>query len=210
MSLLLLQTVVKYAGTGLKPAPTTNGHAAKSQYFMVLPDTNFNPKNSVKNANLNDFFVTLQLYFVRNATLLMTDCAGFSRDRAMSTPVQTRCEYKVLEDGIHEVIVYDFSRAGADEFLKVLEQIRLDLGAEDVSSVIIDSSRGTLPINYTFTRVRQMGVRTWRDGSKIAVLAQSGVMIGMFSHLLRMLPRLNLRLFTQDKRQAALDWLRQK
>src|SRR5687767_5754119 len=125
----------------------------------------------------------------------------------MSTPVQTRSEYNVLEGGIHEFIVYDFSRAGADEFLALMHQIVATLPPDDTSSLLIDSSRGTLPINYTFTRVRQLGVRTLRDNSSIAVLVQPGVMTGMFSHLLRMLPRLNLRLFTPDKRAEALGWL---
>jgi hypothetical protein len=121
---------------------------------------------------------------------------------------ETLCEYNTLDHGIHEFIVMDFSRAGADALIERIQQIKSTLPSDDVSSMLIDSSGGTLPINYAFSRVRQIGVRSWRDDSRVAVIAQSTSLFDMLSNLLRILPRLKLRLFTPDKRQAALDWLR--
>jgi hypothetical protein len=120
----------------------------------------------------------------------------------------TLCEYNTLEHGIHEFIVRDFSRAGADALIERIQQVQSALPSEDAASMLIDSSRGTLPINYAFSRVRQVGVSSMRDDTRVAVIAQSTSLFDMLSNLLRMLPRLKLRLFTPDKRQAALDWLR--
>jgi hypothetical protein len=122
--------------------------------------------------------------------------------------IKSGCEYRVLDNGIHEVVLTDFSRAGADAYYMVMRQINDNLPPGETALVLVDARQGMMPINYTFGRFRD-GTH-WSENFRVATLLQSGVMNNVIGNMMRMFPRIGLRLFTPDKRETAIDWLMQK
>jgi hypothetical protein len=123
----------------------------------------------------------------------------------MAESTETRCEYRMREDGIHEIVLLDFSRAGADAFFEAMRQINI---SENIHApLLIDSSRGTPPINYTFSRFRKSTLNN--RVSRTAILAQSHLIIGILSGMVRIFPRVNVRIFSPDERENAIRWLQE-
>jgi hypothetical protein len=123
--------------------------------------------------------------------------------------IKTGCEYQVLDNGIHEFVLLDFSRAGVDTFVEAVEQMNKAIPPGAPRPILVDSSGGVLPLNYAFSRMRTMSTATATGNtpSKTAILMQPGVMIGIVGGMMRIFPLLRVRFFRPGERQAAIDWL---
>src|SRR5688572_9131005 len=71
------------------------------------------------------------------------------------------CIHRVLDGHIQEFVLAEASRVAVDELFDAAEQLMADAYAHNDMSIIagrflLDSSIGILPLNYAFTRARQM------------------------------------------------------
>lgn len=121
-----------------------------------------------------------------------------------------KCEYRVLENGVHEFVMYEFSRDGVDEFVAAVDRMNQATPAHLLRYVLIDSTRGTQPLSYLFQRLRELSRSmnmSEQKGARVAVLLQSSVMAGIIGGMMRIFPMINARFFSPTDRDAALVWL---
>jgi predicted YcjX-like family ATPase len=118
------------------------------------------------------------------------------------------CQY-MLEEGIHQLIVYDFSRSGTDNFIDSVVNILLSSDAG--LPMLVDSSRGSMPLGYMVKRFRELYRTTPKPPQdfKIAVLYQPSAIIGMIDSMIRLFTYTKVRLFKANEREKALTWLQQ-
>lgn len=120
----------------------------------------------------------------------------------------SRCIYRVLDNGIHEFVLLEFSRAGVDDFVSAVEAMNTALPPEIPRPLLVDSRGGVQPLSYLFARLRSIPQGEGAHGrSRLALLIETGMMVTIISGMVRIFPRLNVRFFQPDQRQAALDWL---
>jgi hypothetical protein len=122
---------------------------------------------------------------------------------------KTGCEYKVLDSGVHEFTMQEFSRAGVDAFIERIEQMNAALASDAGAMILVDSRQGTQPLNYLLSRLRRIeriGVRT-RQRTHVAILLESSLMSSILSSMMRMLPQLTVRVFRADEHETAQRWL---
>ena len=126
----------------------------------------------------------------------------------MSESLQTLIH--TFENGIHEFVVHDFTRTGADEFVAAI--VAMNHSAEAGLPILMDSSRGTLPVGYLVARFRVLYPDNPKPQQpfKIAILHQPSVITSMMSGMMRAFSYTRVRLFKEHERAIALDWLRQK
>jgi hypothetical protein len=120
-----------------------------------------------------------------------------------------RCQH-TLEDGIHYFTVFDYSRAGTDDFINAV--LAMYVSPDVGMPVMVDSSRGTLPLGYMVGRFRDLYRNTPKPQKsfKIAVLYQPAMIVGMVDGMIRLFSYTQVRLFKGQERDKALDWLRKK
>ncbi len=125
------------------------------------------------------------------------------------TEFENLCIYRIHENGIHEFIILDFTRAGVDAFVKALEAMYEVAPAGIPRPVLIDTSRGLSPLSYVFSKVPP-AIR-WDSNkspeSPIAILTSNNIVSGMISEMGRRFLRMNLRLFTEHQYDEAVKWL---
>jgi hypothetical protein len=118
------------------------------------------------------------------------------------------CEHRVLDGGIHEFVMLEFSRAGVDAFLDMVNDFThsSDFGAP----FLVDSSAGDQPVQYLFSRLQVMYRTTPKAPQpyKIALLHKPSLTSSLLQGLMRIFPQARLRLFHAHEREAALAWLR--
>src|SRR5690349_20300471 len=120
--------------------------------------------------------------------------------------IKTECEYRVLDNGIHEFVMTDFSRAGVDAFIEALKHMNTIPLSGVYRPVLVDSGGGVQPMSYMFTRLRTLPPAPARSRFKVALLLQSGMVGSIVGTMVRVFPRLNVRLFLPDERETAIDW----
>jgi hypothetical protein len=126
----------------------------------------------------------------------------------MSASTFERCQH-TFEDGIHYFTVFDFSRAGTEDFINAI--LAMYVSPDVGKPVLVDSSRGGMPVGYMIRRFRELYQSTPKPPPfKIAVLHQPSMIIGMIEGMTRLFTRTRVRLFKANEREAALAWLRQK
>lgn len=127
----------------------------------------------------------------------------------MSANTFERCQH-TFEDGIHHFTVFDYSRAGTDDFINTV--LAMYVSPDAGMPMLVDSSRGTLPLGYMVRRFRDLYQSTPKPPQKfkIAVLYQPSMIIGMVDGMIRLFSYTQVRLFKVNEREKALDWLRQK
>jgi hypothetical protein len=118
--------------------------------------------------------------------------------------------HHILEDGIHHFTIFDFSRAGADDFINAIDAMHRSPDAG--LPLLVDSSRGAMPLGYVVGRLRDLYRVTPREQqpSKVAVIVKPSLLGSMMDGMMRMFMFTRVRQFTIAERDAALDWLRQK
>jgi hypothetical protein len=134
----------------------------------------------------------------------------------MTEVVKKRCIHRHLENGIHEFVFTESSRAAVDEWMSLLEQIYeqyADQTPELVRMSLIDVRQsGTLPLNYFF--------KSWQDWNRKhpAPTDTKGRVAGLhnvnefvvglvqsFANLFS--PDTKVSFFKGDKREDAIAWL---
>jgi hypothetical protein len=126
----------------------------------------------------------------------------------MSESIQSRCEYHVLENGIHEFVMLEFSRAGVDAFIDAIDRMNMMIAPGIPRPVLVDSSGGIQPLNYLFSRLRRAVIRKpGEQSSRLALILPSSRMAGMIGGMMRIFPNLNLRIFLPEDRETAARWL---
>lgn len=129
----------------------------------------------------------------------------------MTQTTEQLCQHHILENNIHEFVILDYSHKGADafvtEFMKMIAQNKQD----QVSLVLADSSRGSLPLKYVFDRMRTIYTTLPKSArkSRVALIHRPDIILGLVGGLVRGFPQSNLQIFKPDEREAALRWLRQ-
>jgi hypothetical protein len=127
----------------------------------------------------------------------------------MSEFTGTLCEYHVLENGIHEFVMLEFSRVGVDAFAEKIIAMNATLSPDAAVPLLIDSSRGTQPVNYLMTRMREINRTSPRfeERGRIALIHQPGVIVAIVDSMMRIFPAVRVRIFSPDEREAAIHWL---
>jgi hypothetical protein len=126
----------------------------------------------------------------------------------MTEHVQAPCVHTVLDGDIHEAVIMDFTRAGADAYFELFRQLDEAALPGVTTLILMDASRGMLPVTYTFSKFLNSSVGGRKNEFKIASLLNAGVMTGVLNNMMRIFPRANMRLFMPDKREAAIEWLK--
>ena len=123
---------------------------------------------------------------------------------------QRRCVYTKLDNGIHEFVILEPSKAAVNDMVAYIQTI-LDTTPDDAppTCYIIDNSRvNALPIKYLRDRVRELNEyrSTTREPGRLAIIYE-GIM-GSLVHPIISLPLKNsFRFFKPTERDAAMQWL---
>ncbi len=117
------------------------------------------------------------------------------------------CEYRLLDNGIHEFILKDFTRAGVDAFIESIQEMHRNFPIDTPRPVLIDSSGGMHPISYLFTRLRTLPHGNSNARSRLAMVMQSHTLANVVGGLARVFPRLQIRFFKATERDIAIAWL---
>ncbi len=128
-----------------------------------------------------------------------------------TTTIGEHCKYRKLENGIHEFIMTESSRAAVDDFIKALEHIAKTASPDDVSiPSLMDSSVGVQPIRYIFGRVKdymQANSSGSMQSSKFALILPPSALTRTVDTMMRVFPFLKTRLFNPGERDKAIQWL---
>jgi hypothetical protein len=129
----------------------------------------------------------------------------------MSEYLQTRCDYQVHENGIHEFVMLEFSRAGVDAFGEKLHVMNATLPPGTNAPVLVDSSRGTQPIRYMFNQMRELNRTAPKASarSRVALIHKPGVIATMVDGMMGIFPQVRVRIFSPEERDTALRWLQE-
>lgn len=129
----------------------------------------------------------------------------------MSTPVQPRCLHHVHENGIHEFVMLEFSRAGVDAFAEKIQAMNAMLPPGTSAPVLVDSSQGTQPVNYMFTRMRELNRTAPKPAkrSRVALLHKPGIIATIVDGMMGVFPQVRVRIFRPEDRETAIRWLQE-
>ena len=120
------------------------------------------------------------------------------------------CHY-ILEDGIHYFTIFDFSRNGAEDFIGAV--VKMMNTSESLGlPMLVDTSCGVLPLGYVIGRFSSLYKLTPKPPQpfKIAVIVKPNIINNMIDGMIRLFLYMKVRIFENDERETALDWLRQK
>jgi hypothetical protein len=122
------------------------------------------------------------------------------------------CIHRVLDGNVQEFVLTEASRQGVNELFDMAEKIMEDAHARHDMTIIagrflLDSSVGVLPLNYAFSRARQMASKfPSHPQARTALIFKSSPLTRTIDLFLRQL--VSLRLYSVDERDQALAWLR--
>ena len=128
------------------------------------------------------------------------------------TDERKRCVYTRLDNGIHEFVFTESSRAAVDEFADHIKNIH-SITPTDAppTCYLVDNSRvEAVPLAYVRSRLKDLeGYRPeGRDPSRVALL-YDGFMGHIANSVLAVTLRNRFRFFKPADRDAAMDWLLQ-
>lgn len=128
-----------------------------------------------------------------------------------TTLIGNYCKYRRLENGIHEFIMMEASRAAVDDFIKALEYMMQTIPPDTVSTpTLMDSSVGVQPIRYIFSRIndfmRTNGQNT-TESNKFALILPNSTLTRTVDMMMRAFPNLNTRIFSPGDREKAITWM---
>jgi hypothetical protein len=128
-----------------------------------------------------------------------------------------RCKYNLLDNGIHEFIILEATRAAADDYFDALEALVEKLLAEgatpnDIVRVLADfCTAGNPPMNHMYQRSRRLLDRyPVHPKTRFANVHRSNFLLSIaqaFVSLLTAATRDKARIFVDCDREAAIAWL---
>ena len=125
-------------------------------------------------------------------------------------PIETKCKHILHPTGLHEFLLTDFTMSGADAFLTQIGRLYEGRTGTDAPLLLIMNSPGSLPINYSLQRGKELMSQYPDVGIvRIAVLSDSLFethLVDSFMRLIRF-PGIKMRFFASTKRSEAEKWL---
>jgi len=124
-----------------------------------------------------------------------------------------RCVHNVLDNGVHEFVFSDASRAAFDEFLANLEQVAEARQPDERVCLLLDwRQSGIPPLQYAFQRVREYLQKHPSEGDgRTAIVYDYGALVSLMQSFVRLLDSdSRTRLFPADQHAAAIAWLLEK
>jgi hypothetical protein len=123
-----------------------------------------------------------------------------------------RCLHNILDDGVHEFVMLEFSRAGVDAFAAALQEMNASLPPGTLAPVLVDSSQGTQPVSYMFTRMRELNkvAPKSKTRSRVALLHKPGIIATITDGMMGIFPQVRVRIFSPEHRDVALQWLAER
>lgn len=124
-----------------------------------------------------------------------------------------RCLYTRLDNGIHEFVFTESSRAAVDEFTnhvkRVLDETPMD--APPTCYLVDNSKVEFVPLTYSRIKIKEMDSHRpeGRDPSRVALL-YDGFMVYIANSVLAVTLKNRFRFFKPADRQNAMSWLLQK
>jgi hypothetical protein len=121
------------------------------------------------------------------------------------------CTYQRLDNGIHEYVMNQLSRATVDVWFAQIDEVLASVNSTETTRHLIDSRIGMLPLAYSF-RAGQAFYRRHpnRPPSRIVILYSGNFIMSLVLTFINLLPtdqRDVIRFFAVDKRDAAITWL---
>lgn len=122
------------------------------------------------------------------------------------------CEYRLLPQGIHEIIYHAVGREAVNDYFTHFEHAIEVTPHGDVLRVLTDGRqiKQTQPIAYLLTRTRAALSRyPHRPIFRVAIVSHDSSMVAIMDNLFRMIARGRdkLRFFGGEQYQEAVDWL---
>jgi hypothetical protein len=126
----------------------------------------------------------------------------------MAEKVRTRCTYRVLDNGIHEFVFSETSRAAVDDFIESAREMMEAAGDSEPTPTLFDTRVGAQPINYVFARIRTLMKEypTTQQG-KLAMIMRPNALLTAVKALMSMFPKVKVRFFGPEERDDAIAWL---
>ena len=127
------------------------------------------------------------------------------------TTTSSACIHRVLDGDIHEFIFMEASRRCVDELLEVVDALNSEVvktGADPYRSIIVDSTRGLPPINYTFSQMRPLSKKYPQQRASVALICQPNFLVTTIAIMMRAISP--IRFFKPDEREQALAWLKEQ
>jgi hypothetical protein len=120
-----------------------------------------------------------------------------------------RCQHTYLENGVHEFVLKEASRAAVDEFLDLLDAVfRVTLPEETIPYLMDFRESGIPPLGYTTSRTKAF-LKQYPHGprGRSAYLHGPGSVDSTVRSLVNLVnPGMSER-FAADQRDEAVNWL---
>lgn len=120
------------------------------------------------------------------------------------------CAYRRLDNGIHEFVFAESSRASFDVFIDQLDDITQATPPHEKLYTLLDwRQSGMPPLRYAFQRSQTFVKRyPHHSGGRTAFLYRSGTLISLVQSFVDVLhSKAQARFFVGDQREAAIAWL---
>ncbi len=131
----------------------------------------------------------------------------------MSDSISPKCQHTLLENGVHEFSLADSSMSSAEAYIAELEKLYQTRSATSPTlHVLFNGGTGTLPINYTMQRGKELAAKYPDIGQlRIAVLTDKMIEVRLVDSFMRLIRFANtrMRFFELSRRENALNWLLQ-
>jgi hypothetical protein len=129
----------------------------------------------------------------------------------MSISLPNRCTYREMDNGIHEFIIHEASRAAADDMAAHIDNIlQVTSVTAPAPCYLVDNSQvAALPLSYLRNRIKTVNTSRAADGrppGRIAIL-YDGTLGSVANMMLRVTVPNQVRIFGSTERSAAIDWL---
>lgn len=128
----------------------------------------------------------------------------------MVDTVTSKCVYRVLDNGVHEFVMTESSRAAVDALIVAMEQMAATVPFGAAVPLLMDTSVGLQPLGYIFPRLRDFVKKYPRPEkqSKLALIFSSSALLSATDVMMRsFFPTLRVRFYRPEERDAALKWL---
>lgn len=120
------------------------------------------------------------------------------------------CDYRLLDNGVHQLVFLSTNRKTVDEMLKCLTtMVETDPDAPYIRCLIDNSQVGTLPLKYMFQQTRQWSKSNPnRPRAKIASLFDVRLFMGVIETFVATMSRGDrIKFFHPNDRDKAIEWL---
>jgi hypothetical protein len=130
---------------------------------------------------------------------------------AEPTTTDRLCSYMLTPHGIHELTLFDTSRAGVDVMFDHMAHItETHVGSNTTARMMLNLTHGMGPMPYVMRKIRENdGKYANRPEVRMACVMKDSIqthLLDSFMRLLRM-PKLRMRYFGMTHREQAVKWL---